>query len=379
MRIVSIDISGRVYKYDEALYSSIIKECHREDEVICMTPYKTESINVPYSCSLYNLVPLKKVNSTSKTKRLLKAIECIINYIYLAWIIKKTKIDILHLQWLPFLEICSIEYYFLKWFKFINKKLKIILTVHNIYPHNYNKTARESYKKRFIKIKPFINKFVVHTNSSATELINEFNLEFDNVCVIKHGIFEPSYIPARTRYDNGKIRFLMYGFQSKYKGTDILIDAANLLSDDLKDRIEIRIVGQTSEDLYDYLENKTPNVDWNNSYVSDEELCQEIVNSDFLVYPYRKISQSGALLLGLAFNKPLIISDLPSFLETLDGYSSDMFFLSGNVNSLNEVIIKILTDEKLSLDKLIKTLYKIKDENSWKKSAIDTINLYRNI
>lgn len=378
MRIISIDISGKVYKYDDALYDEMLKVCSYNDELICCTPYETKSTS-KILFNLWNFVPKKKANSQNRFKRLLKALEGLLNYVRLIYFMYKYKPNILHLQWLPFLEICIIEYYFIKLYKSINKKLKLVLTVHNIYPHNISDLNKQIYKKRFIYIDNLLDNYIVHTQSTVLELNKEFGICVGKVNVIRHGVFIPTFIPTRTRDNNGKCRILMYGFQSHYKGTDILVEAINKLPKKEKEMVEIRIVGKTSKDLITLLEKSSEVISWNNSFLSDNDLCQEIVNADLLVFPYRKISQSGALLLGLFFEKPIIASSLPSFVETMCNYPSELFFISENPDSLMNSIIYYLSMQESSKNHLFSKIKEIKNKNSWQMSAKQTLDLYRNL
>lgn len=379
MKVISLDISGKVFKYDNALYDAVIKESCNGDELLCLTPYRAVSTLSSSCYSLYCLVPQEKANSSGLPKRISKAVEGVLNYIRLGRIVRNFHPNILHLQWLPFLECCGIEYYFLKWFKRINKNLKLVLTVHNIYPHNFNDKQKEAYQKRFIKVSALVDSFILHTKVSCCELNTEFGVSLDNINVIKHGVFVPESVPKRSRKVDGKCRLLMFGYQSYYKGTDLLIEAVKKLPVDLQAKIIVKIVGRVSEGLLPKVNENHENIFWKNAFLSDDELNEEIVNADVLVYPYRKISQSGALLLGLSFRKPIIASNLPSFVETLAKYPPEMFFEAGNANSLKETIEKYLSFDNVFKWQLVDILSEIKEDNSWEASAKETLDFYREL
>lgn len=378
MKVISIDISGKVSKYDNALYESLVSSAPKDCELLCMTPYQTFTNSLGNGFKLISLVPEKLSSSSSRFKRIVKALEGAINYIRLGFFLKKNKANILHMQWLPFLEVTGIEYYFLKWYKILNPQLKIILTVHNIYPHNSTELNKHRYNKRFIKVKKHIDSYVVHTNNSVKALNSEFGVLEETVVVIPHGVFEPKNVPQRSRNDN-KIRLLMFGSQSKYKGTDLLLEAFKLLPEDAKSIIDLHIVGITSADLHKQIEELSSYIEWRNTFVSDDELNEEIVNSDIIIYPYRAISQSGALLLGLFFEKPMILADLPSFLETLNGYPEELFFKTGSPEALASVIEFALTRDPQYWVNLKSILNTNKNNYSWLESARQTFELYVNV
>ena len=89
--------------------------------------------------------------------------------------------------------------------------------------------------------------------------------------------------------------------QTYYKGTDILVDAVNLLPAEYSEKIETRIVGGVGESYLQELKGKDSNslIHWKSYFLSNDELYEEINNSDVLVLPYREISQSGVLLLSI--------------------------------------------------------------------------------
>lgn len=378
MKVICIDISGKVYKYDEALYNSIVHSVRDEDEIICLTPYDVQSTYNDVSFRLISLIPKNKANSSHLVKRFLKALECLINYCRLLVFVKNEQPDIIHLQWLPFLEQhCMIEFYVLKFIKKISFNTKIILTVHNIFPHDISTVKREKYRERFAAFGKVLDFYIVHTKESFSELKQEFGIDSEKISVINHGVFMPSKLPIRSRENEGVCRFLLYGYQFFYKGTDLLIDALRGLTDNVKKRIEVRVIGQFSPDLYEKVkELQLANVYINNSFVNDDVLYEEIVNSDVLLFPYRKISQSGALLLGLYFNKPMILSDLPSFRETLSDYPEEMFFENGNVESLKKAMLNYLNSNIVYKDNLLNKLKRVKEDNSWEKAAQLTLQLY---
>lgn len=380
MKILNIDITGKVSVYDDSLYESILAEDKDNNDILCLTPFKSYCSKENNGTKLSCFVPEGKTYSKGVKKRLFKILEAFVNYARTFFIIKKNSPNVLHLQWLPFLEFCSIEYYILRLFKLIRKNMKIVLTVHNIYPHDLSSCKKIKFQNRFKKIVPLIDGFIVHTNSSIDNLEFEFGIPNNRISVIKHGAFIPHNIPIRKRQLDNRTRFLMFGTQSLYKGTDMLLNAIDSLPNNIVSNIELHIVGLASNDIAKMIQcHHNKNVNWINEYVTDDILYQEIVDSDVLVFPYRNISQSGALLLGLSFQKPIIVSDLPSFTETLKGYNKDMFFKTGDVDDLKRCILSYLSSDENYKDNIALTLKYILNENSWKKSAKDTLSLYQRL
>lgn len=344
MNYLMVDISGKVLNYDIALCEAMFKELPENDHLkLFAANIDPSKIKCP-SKKMLSIVPKALRNSENKVKRAAKALEGLVNYLYLIFYILFHRVNILHLQWLPFLEICSIEKIFLKLIRFVSPKIRIILTIHNIYPHNFSEKQKAAYRNRFDEIKKLVDTFILHLECSKEEFCKLFDVAPAKVKVVHHGIFVPQNVEIVPHVRGDKLNLIMYGNQSFYKGTDVFVDALNLLPADLKLKVHATIVGSIEKNFYEELKQKTNSLDveWIPEFVTDEVLYKKILESDVIVVPYREISQSGVLLLALSFKCMIIASDLPSFKETLNGFSGDLFFENGNAKSLSELIKRIL-------------------------------------
>lgn len=371
MDVFVIDISGKVNNYDCSLCNSLYK--------LADVTLVTQLDGLDYSGKKFEpirLVPNKFKGSENIVKRLVKSVEVIINYILVLIYILKKSPTILHFQWFPFMEFCSLDNYYINLIKILKPKQKIILTIHNVYPHNMSQRSKEKYKGRFIKMDRHIDHYIVHTDSSMNEVINEFGVFSNRITVIPHGIFTPNYTFQKIRHSQGR-NIIMYGNNSPYKGSDILIDALQLLPESEKSKWSVVIAGRTSNDYLTLLESKAKgvNVKFIPSFVPDQQLYEMIDVADYIALPYRTISQSGVLLLALYFNKPLLISNLPSFKETLSGFTDDMFFESENPQSLAELMLRYSNGE-IDIDRQREIISKLNEVYSWDESAKKTANVY---
>lgn len=369
-----VDITGRVWQYDQALVGAIDGICSDED-VRLLLPRK----------GLISFIPKKYEFSEYKIKRIARVFEALINYIYIVLVLTFSHIDVLHLQWLPFLEINEWEIPLLALMRKVAPRTRIVLTIHNVYPHNMDDNAKKKYNTRFRKACYYIDAFIVHTEISKQEAIREFGLSEEKVTVCCHGVFVPKNVSIKQeKRDSKKYSILQFGTQSYYKGTDVLVDAACGLSEKENKRIEIRIIGGIKSDFLEKMKAKDINnaITWRPHYIEDIELFEEINNSDLIVLPYRAISQSGVLLLAIYFEKNIICSDLPSFVETMRGKESkdlddSLFFKSEDAENLRNLIRRYANrtiDEKAVKARInhLKQLY------SWKNAAISTLCVYRN-
>ena len=377
MKVFIIDLSGKVTNYDLALYKAIVSVdlCH-DIKLVTSDANKSEKGVV----HLLSLIPSKIKYTENSLKRVIKALEGLLNYLYILTLCILKKPRIIHFQWFPFMEVCSVDIFFVNAIRVLRRDLRVVLTVHNIFPHNISVKRKNKYKERFLRMSKVVDHYIAHTDSSKSEIVSEFGLDADRIDVIPHGIFTPDFLPRQNVTHSDEYKIIMYGNNLPYKGADILLDAVQLLPEVLKNKVKVIIVGATSNDFLKLLQKKTGglHVSFIPTFVPDEELYKLIDGADYIALPYKKISQSGVLLLALFFRKPLLISDLPSFIDTLQGFSSDMFFKSEDPVSLKDLIQRHI-EGKVDVLAQMKAIEDLNELYSWHNSAKKTVNLYKRL
>ncbi len=302
-----------------------------------------------------------------------------LNYIYLFFYILREKPDILHIQWLPFIEYTSLEKVFLSAYKKVHPRMCMFLTVHNIYPHNCDEQEKPLYRKRFLSIDKLFDGYLAHLNSAKVQLIEEFGISASKITVAYHGIYVPDVLRKEeiSVHKKDVVQIIMYGFQTRYKGADILIDAYGLLPKHYQNLIHIVIVGKTDDSLYNQYIEKAANlgIEWINKFVPNDVLYEMIYESDAIVLPYREISQSGVLLLAISYKKCILTSDLPSFKETLEGYPDSYFFKKEDPSSL-AVYLQDFINGNINKDLMVKVIEDLNNRYSWHETALSTIGAY---
>ena len=356
MNILMLDISGKVTKYTFWVSNALYDNLQVGDSIkVYASMYKSEEKD--YSRFLHglkykkllNLIPLKYKRSFSLFKRLVKSLEVLINYIYIIFVVKCNKIDVLHTQYIPFADFISIEYHIYKIIKRLSPRTKLVLTIHDVLPHDLKPENKETYCKRYRYVASIFDEYMVHTKSCKRDVINYLQLPESKIHIAYHPIFMSAYVKTIKNIKEIKrpIKMIMFGLQTPYKGTDILIDAMNLLPKDYASSFKLTIAGAINDDYFSELKKKSgeQSINWFPYFVPEKDLDEMINDSEIIVLPYRSISQSGVLLLSIYFHKLIITSDLPTFKESLDGYNANWFFESGNPVSLAQLLKKIADGE----------------------------------
>lgn len=378
MIVFVIDISGKVINYDIALCEAISMQYNGSVQLDFFCPLYSEKPNCK-TIRLFNIVPWKYKNTECLWKRFLKLIELILNYFIVLWVVLLRKPDIIHFQWFPLLEVCSGEHLAVKLMRMLSGQTKMVLTIHNVYPHAFSDDRKKLYAKRFSNIAVLMDFFIVHTEDTKREVVKDFGIDKERVNVVHHGIFAPqNYMPKKNMIRENEMNFIMYGNLSDYKGVDIFVDAISKLPDIYKKKVRGVIAGEMQNKVLCQKlqeESKSLNIDWYPYYLPEQELNRRIDDANVIVLPYKNISQSGVLLLALYFRRYIITSDLPTFKETLVGFTKDMFFESENSESLAQLMMKYV-DGKIDTEKQMQVIERLNEQYSWKLAAKKTIVVY---
>ena len=297
------------------------------------------------------------------------------------------KADVLHVQW----WISSLIFIYLPIVVLAKlKKIKIVLSVHNILPHEQSKInlTLDRFANRLIF--SFADGFIVHNQRNKRKLVEVYNLDEKNIFVITHGVLNLikqrviSSQDARKHLNlplDKKI-VLFFGYIRKYKGVDVLIKAFGLIQKQMKD-VFLLIVGQPfveTWDKYEELMNEN-NLDSCSSvelgFVPESEIGYYFSAADVVVLPYTYLDTHGGVgALTLPFKKPLLVSDVGGLQE----YIKDKRALvkPNNVQDLYEKLMHVLQDKKL-FTKLSKDSEDLSKELSWDVIADQTVEAYRNL
>ena len=81
-------------------------------------------------------------------------------------------------------------------------------------------------------------------------------------------------------------------------------------------------------------------------YISNEKRDLYFKAADLIVLPYRKIYQSGVLLMALSYQLPVIASDLVPNKDLVKEFDAIEMFSSGDHNQLSEKLNQLLADQK---------------------------------
>ena len=214
--------------------------------------------------------------------------------------------DVIHYQWLttPALDRMLLP-----------SRRPRVMTAHYILPPRANARQVRSARRVF----GAMDAVVAHSEHGAARLRDEVGLDPARVHVIPHGAFdyltrlpEEKPLPQELEGPEGPV-ILFFGLLRPYKGIDTLLKAFRQI-----DGAELWIVGNPRMDVEPLrrLAAEAPGrARFVTRFVEDAEIPAIFRRADVVALPYRDIEQSGVLYTGLAFGKPMVLTDVGGFPE----------------------------------------------------------------
>lgn len=194
---------------------------------------------------------------------------------------------------------------------------RLLLTVHNLLPHDRHTSL--NFRAAWLAYRiPHV--LVVHTEKMRDGLVRHWGIAANKIVVMEHGVDEIPETSAAWRPDEkGRLRLLMFGGISKYKGIDIALEALRELHDF---SVVLKIVGVCRDSAYEkelrglialipYLHR----IEWIGGYVPEKDVQAYFEDADAVLLPYRHIDQSGVLFTAYRFGVPVLAFDVGSFAQ----------------------------------------------------------------
>ena len=227
------------------------------------------------------------------------------------------------------------------------------------------------------------DKIIVH-NNKMIEILNKEGIDENKMVEIPLGtskayLLNKDECKAQLNVSDKKI-ITIFGFISKNKGHDIIIEILPELDDNI---ILFVAGGARTEDQAKYKEfliDKVKSLGVDNrvkffDFVDTKDLPVIASASDIFIYPYRWIVASAALSLGLSYRIPTITSNLSYFKGIKDKYDCIELFENGNKQELL-IKIKELMNNKERQSYLKKRCEEFYNKTSWKAVALETEKIY---
>jgi glycosyltransferase involved in cell wall biosynthesis len=315
-------------------------------------------------------------------RRILKLAEAMVNMAALTIRFLFSPPDIVHVQFLPMLRWkAPLDLWFVSFCKM--RGSKVVLTVHDILPHD----TAETHKELFRNLYRHADALICHSDSIRTRLLTEFQIEAQKIFVIPHGPFFYDLPPALTSHlapdlqaDPTRQIVLWQGIIFPYKGVDLLLDAWQKVEAETP-AAWLVVLGTGAPDILNELREQVQRlgltrVKLDLRFASTEELVATYRAADIVVYPYRAITTSGALATGLALGKTIVASDLPVFRELLTNEEDALLVQLADHDALADAILRLLGSAELRRKFASAVSAKNFGSQTWTSIAQQTAQVY---
>jgi D-inositol-3-phosphate glycosyltransferase len=266
--------------------------------------------------------------------------------------------------------------------------LKVVITVHDVEAFAAGLSipllSRQAYR--------IADHIIVHNKASKYELQTLIMDIPEKTSIICHGNYLhvlnkiPSRLEARKRLGiNPEAKVLLFFGQIKQvKGLDILIRACIPIFKQNSDYILVVAGRAWKDDLEKYISmieknDLTKKILTFFQYIPDSEVSNYFSAADIVVLPYRRIYQSGVLLMAMSYGKPVLASDLDGMKDIIKDGETGFLFPSGNVGALSQTITEIFSEPQKTQRVALNGLRQMEEEFSWTKIGRMTARIYRDL
>lgn len=296
--------------------------------------------------------------------------------------------DAIHLHWLPVLD-TSLKSRVKLWFFCVKLRLlrllgtKVVWTVHNLKSHEGKaKNMELALAKGVAKASTGM---IVHSPIAEQIVRREFSMQdAKKITCIPHGNYIGVYPntlskeAARSRLGipQDSLVLLFLGLIRPYKGVNDLVDQFRRLE---APNVRLIIAGKPiSSEALTELEQRIGNdqgIQLIPGYVQDADLQLYFNCSDAVVYPYREVLTSGAVVLGMSFAKACVaprIGCIPDYLDDQGAF----LYEEGGGQALYQSLLSVLErrDQLAGMGEHNLSKAKLWD---WSSISIRTSELYR--
>jgi glycosyltransferase involved in cell wall biosynthesis len=376
MRVAVIDPSLYTPPYDSALIGGL-HGCGHCVRLFGRPPRTTDvplGTHVDLSPVFYALTERRRGVLRGPWLPLAKAVEHCFNFGALERELRAFRPDVVHWQW-P--SVPAIDIGFLR---ALARSWPQVVTVHDTNLFHRSGLAR----LRTLGWDSFIrsaDQVIVHLESSRNVLRSR-GISDERINVVRHGVFARPNAINPTRAPGSRLRVLFFGRIVLNKGIQTLIEAVTLLSTEVRVRMELHVAGalRVPTDKWRRLLAKASLGDTlrlRAEFIPEEELDALIAGADIVVLPHLDVDASGALMKAIAYDTSIVVSDIPSFVETLGGTGAVEFFGAGDPTSLAGVLQRLIMQEDTR--QVLRDRVKVLRAGalSWPVLAEQTADVYR--
>ena len=250
-------------------------------------------------------------------------------------------------------------------------------TVHNVLPHEEKENKKLLYQDIYQRVQGLI----FHTHYSMCEFQNTFPGVQKKCVEIAHGEMSLLSDEQTTFGVKSDPRLLLFfGNIRPYKGLDTLLQAFAETRKEFSD-VRLRIAGQPLQPFQPFEEmiqllQIEDGVDLQLGYIPENKIADLIAESGVVVLPYRRIDQSGVLLLAMGGGKAVVASCVGGFPEVVRHEKTGLLVPPDDPYSLANALLRLLRDPEWANELGQAARLDVRSRFSWDLIAKQTLSFY---
>jgi GT2 family glycosyltransferase/glycosyltransferase involved in cell wall biosynthesis len=267
-------------------------------------------------------------------------------------------------------------------------KRKVVITVHDVDSLADSEARRSQLAGRVYRL---ADRVIAHNKISAEEL-KSVGLLPAKIAMIAHGHYldsiqeMPSASTARRDLAielSAKV-VIFFGQIKHSKGLDILIKALPQVVREVPE-VVLMIAGRPWKTDFTYYNalisqlNVRAHCRLLIRYIPDDKVTSLYAAADITVLPYRRIYQSGVLLMAMSCGCPAVVSDLPGMREIVTDGINGYVFENGSKDELARVLTRALRDEPGRRQVAARATEYIRHHHDWNQIGTKTLCVYREV
>lgn len=265
--------------------------------------------------------------------------------------------------------------------------MRIVVTAHDVEAFKEGLSV-----KRFVRwAYGMADAVIAHNNISRQELIDQIGLPAAKIHVIKHGN-HADYVRSDVTRDNSRQKYglesddfviVFFGQIKEVKGVDVLLKAMPLVKAQVGKRVRLLIAGKVWKDDFSKYQALIDQhqlgdvVQLHIRYVPDEELPYFYAAADVMALPYKRIYQSGVVLMAMSFGKPVLVSNIAGMTEVVTDGVTGLVFRTEDPDDMARQLIEASRDPARLARIADQGRELMMTEYAWSKIGAQTAACYR--
>jgi D-inositol-3-phosphate glycosyltransferase len=264
--------------------------------------------------------------------------------------------------------------------------LKVVITAHDVQSFVENLSVPWMVERAY----QAADRVIAQSRVSAAELMAILEGSDNKMDVIPHGNYlhvirdVPSREEARARVGlpaEGRV-LLFFGQIKEVKGLDVLLRAMPRVVRAYPDAT-LLIAGKEWKDDFGRYERMMEDLGIGGScvshirYIPDTEVPFYYAAADLVVLPYRRIYQSGVLLMAMSYAKATVVSDLAGMTEVVTNGVEGYLFPTGDAKALADKLVNALSDPEEVRLVGQRAHSRAKEHHNWAEIGRATADSYR--